>query len=347
VAKCAYFGPWADPDAALARYEGRKVASTKIPSNARPAKPSKPHPDYPLYAHTRGQWAKRVRNRVHYFGAWAAPDAALAKWLKEKDDLLAGREPSNVEGLTVLQLTNHFLTSKKRLVNSGELTPRTLHDYERNCAKVMEALRPSRVVATLRPADFEKLRAKLAESVHRLSRCHFGQNGHVAKPLMRPESVVVGEPRRENVSQVAFAEDDEMIQDFVKKSVAQIVLMCRWMNSCHVPRPRFGPGSKPFSSRTRAMLLEFAQDPAVSPAGSLGHVDDELTDLFWLPGRAGSSPVSRTFDAVRCNAMRIDDPEYLTMKVYGRIARAILHPAFGAFPFTPQHVRCLCVRGRC
>jgi len=42
-----------------------------------------------------------VRNRVHYFGPWADPDAALAVWLKQKDDLLAGREPENVDGWTL------------------------------------------------------------------------------------------------------------------------------------------------------------------------------------------------------------------------------------------------------
>ena len=133
--KTAYFGLWSDPDAALARYRGQEPTPTKIPFPAKTAKPSKPHPNYPLYAHASGQWAKRVCNKVHYFGPWADPEAALAKWLKEKDDLLAGREPSDGEGLTILELTNHFLTSKKRLVESGELTPRTLHDYERNCAR--------------------------------------------------------------------------------------------------------------------------------------------------------------------------------------------------------------------
>ena len=112
----AYFGLWSDPDGALARYQGQEPTSDKIPRPARSAKQGKPHPDYPLYAHASGQWAKRVRNKVHYFGPWADPDVALEKWLREEDDLLAGREPSNGEGLTIVQLTNHFLTSKRRLV---------------------------------------------------------------------------------------------------------------------------------------------------------------------------------------------------------------------------------------
>ena len=57
--------------------------------------------------------------KVHYFGPWSEPDAALTKWLTEKDDLLAGREPSSGEGLTIRQLVNHFLTSKKRWSKVG------------------------------------------------------------------------------------------------------------------------------------------------------------------------------------------------------------------------------------
>jgi hypothetical protein len=71
-----YFGPWTDPETALARYRGR----TSDPKRIAPAGgPAKPHPDFPLYAHKSGQWAKKVRGRAHYFGPWADSDAALAK----------------------------------------------------------------------------------------------------------------------------------------------------------------------------------------------------------------------------------------------------------------------------
>lgn len=63
------YGPWADPDAALAKYEGRN--GQKQNSVTAPAQTAKPHPDYPLYAHASGQRAKRVRGKTHFFGAWA------------------------------------------------------------------------------------------------------------------------------------------------------------------------------------------------------------------------------------------------------------------------------------
>jgi len=57
------------------------------------AKPSKPSPDYPLFPHASGRWAKKVEGRMAYFGPWSDPAGALAKWEAQKDDLLAGRRP--------------------------------------------------------------------------------------------------------------------------------------------------------------------------------------------------------------------------------------------------------------
>ena len=57
----------------------------------RQKKAKKPHRDFPLFLHATGQWAKKVRGKLHYFGVDA--NAALDKWLAGRDDLLAGRTP--------------------------------------------------------------------------------------------------------------------------------------------------------------------------------------------------------------------------------------------------------------
>jgi hypothetical protein len=37
-----------------------------------------PRASFPLTAHPNGQWCKKIRGKVHFFGVWLDPDAALA-----------------------------------------------------------------------------------------------------------------------------------------------------------------------------------------------------------------------------------------------------------------------------
>ena len=47
-------------------------------------------PAFPLWLHTSGRCCKKIRNRFFYFGPESDPDGALARWMRVKDDLLAG-----------------------------------------------------------------------------------------------------------------------------------------------------------------------------------------------------------------------------------------------------------------
>jgi hypothetical protein len=40
-----------------------------------PQKPSKPFPDFQLFPHITGRWAKKIKGKLHYIGPWV--DAAL------------------------------------------------------------------------------------------------------------------------------------------------------------------------------------------------------------------------------------------------------------------------------
>ena len=117
--------------------------------------------DFPLFLHQTGQWAKKVRGKLWYFGT--DRDAALEKWLKDKDHLLAGRSrPLHPDGVTLRDLVNKFLTAKKALLDSGELSPRTWGDYYTTCGGMLDVLGKTMPVADLTPDDFAKYRARLA-----------------------------------------------------------------------------------------------------------------------------------------------------------------------------------------
>jgi len=69
-------------------------------------RPPKPYPDFPLYPHPLGYWAKKIRGRLYYFGRWGRVIGGtmtrvecdgwkdtLELYKVQKDDPSAGRIP--------------------------------------------------------------------------------------------------------------------------------------------------------------------------------------------------------------------------------------------------------------
>ena len=100
---------------------------------------------------------------MHYFGLWSDPEAALKKYLADKDAFHAGRRPrTDTEGTTLKDLCNTFLAHKKTLVDSGELRTRTWQDYKDACDVLVRHFDKGRLIDDLDPEDFGELRKKLA-----------------------------------------------------------------------------------------------------------------------------------------------------------------------------------------
>jgi hypothetical protein len=85
-----------------------------------------PYREFPLFPHGSGRWAKKIRGKLHYFGRWDSADGAtnwamaLADFKAKVDDLQAGRTPRiSADGLTIRDLVNRFLTTKRRLVDTS------------------------------------------------------------------------------------------------------------------------------------------------------------------------------------------------------------------------------------
>jgi integrase len=132
----------------------------------RRSKPDKPYPEFPLFPHATKRWAKKIKGRMVYFGPWADPEGALNKYLEQKDDLYAGRKPRDkAEGFTLRDLCNQFLTSKRHLLDTRELTQRTWDDYKAVTDRLIKEFGRDRLVEDLRPEDFEQLRARLAKGI--------------------------------------------------------------------------------------------------------------------------------------------------------------------------------------
>lgn len=130
-------------------------------------KPSKPSSSFPLFAHGNGQWSKKIRGRLHYFGVWENPDAALAEYLDRKDELQAGRTPHRKgnDGLRVRDLLNRFLATKEDAVATGEITARTFRDYRPICERVAGVFGFNRLVDDLTAEDFGLLKRDLGKTM--------------------------------------------------------------------------------------------------------------------------------------------------------------------------------------
>lgn len=128
--------------------------------------------NFSLYAHKSRRWVRKVGGKLRFFGPITedipgSARAALDAYLDQKDDLQAGRKPrakDSYHGLTVRDACNAFCIAKRQRVESGELAPRTLHDYKTTCERIIAQFGATRLVSDLTPADFEALRTSLAKT---------------------------------------------------------------------------------------------------------------------------------------------------------------------------------------
>ena len=92
----------------------------------KPKCPAKPYPEFPLYPHNNGQWAKKIRGRTLFFGSWktAEWDAALARYLDERDALYAGRPPDRDDpnAMTCDEWLNRWVAEKQDEAEAGTIT---------------------------------------------------------------------------------------------------------------------------------------------------------------------------------------------------------------------------------
>ena len=128
-------------------------------------KPKKPSTSFPLTPHNNGQWCKKIRGQLHFFGVWADPQGALDSYLKVAADLHAGRQPrlTTLSGneLMVKDVCNHYLTAQLRKVDAGEIGARWFEDCRRVIIDYAGNAGKTRLVSDLTPSDFLGYRQRL------------------------------------------------------------------------------------------------------------------------------------------------------------------------------------------
>lgn len=102
-------------------------------------KPPKPYATFPLFAHSKGYWCKKIDKRQESFGSWEWPDrkayehswrAALAAYQKFEADRAAGRYPrARSDRLTLETLVNAFLTHKHDQAAARAISSRMFYEY--------------------------------------------------------------------------------------------------------------------------------------------------------------------------------------------------------------------------
>lgn len=120
-------------------------------------KPAKPYEDFPLFPHANGQWAKKIRGRLRYFGPWNDWQKAKENYERERDGL-----PS--VSATVGDLVNAFLRDRRHLVDTRELAERSWHDYYLVCARATKVWGRHRLITELGAEDFDRLRANFGKT---------------------------------------------------------------------------------------------------------------------------------------------------------------------------------------
>ena len=155
-------------------------------ANRSQTKPAKPYKDFPLFPHATKRWAKKIKGRTCYFGPWDDPDAALKKYLDQRDDLYAGRDPQTAKlgELTLADAANHFLTSKTMKVDSGELSVRSMRDYHKTCERVIQVFGRTRSVSSLGPNDFQRLRSELVKGKRKNNHSLLTLSGDITRVRM-------------------------------------------------------------------------------------------------------------------------------------------------------------------
>ena len=138
-----------------------RVNSTEPRTVSKPSsgsrRPEKPYEGFLMFAHASGQWAKKIRGDLHYFGSFRNDldgTEALKRFNKDWPYLKDGKQAPEVDvsdGCTLRVVANQFLDGKERMLKAGELSYQMFRDYCGVCSFLIDHFGKERRVDDLRP----------------------------------------------------------------------------------------------------------------------------------------------------------------------------------------------------
>ena len=128
--------------------------------NSTKVRPKRPYPEFPLFPHNNGQWARKIKGKIKCFGSWDDPTAALREHNRQFPYLKSGLDaPEEVTpGVTLKEICDTFLAFKESEQQAGQISERWVQDLHVSALILAKTLGRERVVETLGPHDFHKLR---------------------------------------------------------------------------------------------------------------------------------------------------------------------------------------------
>lgn len=127
-------------------------------------RPDKPYPEFPLYAHSGGRWAKVINYKTHYFGTWNDPKGALKEYLTALPYIKSGLTPPvGGDGYNLGCLCSEFYDFQKERFRQKEIGARHLKDIDDHNKYLLSVFGTQRNVESFTPADFAVLRQKIAK----------------------------------------------------------------------------------------------------------------------------------------------------------------------------------------
>jgi len=124
--------------------------------------------DFPLWLHTpTGQWCKKIKQKVYYFGT--DKDEAAKRWYAESNAIHAGETPeSKKEESTIVELANVFHADQRaRYTTTGKPGLRQIELCEMTIKRLISIVGKNKRVEDIGPTDYAKIKLELFKPIKR------------------------------------------------------------------------------------------------------------------------------------------------------------------------------------